>query len=111
MRPLYAAAATSCTLLLSLIFAAGCGNDESGAGPEPVSPTVSALRKPDVPAADRIPDEYVVTFRSEVPDAPGRAKTLAAREHARLLQTYTHGVHGFAAHMSSAAAERIAADP
>src|SRR5207237_10450476 len=62
------------------------------------------------PPAGVIPDQYVVVLADGV-DGPG-----AADEHARRFgvvpdHVYSAALHGYSAHMSAAAAERVSRDP
>jgi subtilisin family serine protease len=60
---------------------------------------------------DVIADEYIVTFRDDVADAPGLARQMAAQHGASLRFTYSAAIRGFAAHMSARAAEAIRRNP
>lgn len=97
---------------LGVLAALACsGPDEVMVAPESVSPPPPAtLRTIALPAADRISDEYIVVFKSDVVDTRGRARALAVREQAELRFTYTHALQGFSARMSTTAAERLAAE-
>jgi serine protease len=58
-----------------------------------------------------IPDEYIVVFDNAVTDVHGRAKSLAEISGAKISHEYSHGIKGFAGHMSAQAANALANHP
>jgi subtilisin family serine protease len=96
-------------LVAFLSLATACTGDQA-LGPVTIAHAPSALRTPSIPAADRIPGEYVVVFRNDVSDVSGRARGLAAREKAQVRHTYSHVLRGFSVRMSSDAAARVASE-
>ncbi|MFN2566022.1 MAG: S8 family peptidase [Gemmatimonadaceae bacterium] len=62
-------------------------------------------------AAEVIPGQYVVVFRTEVRDVPGLARQLAAAHGASPRFVYEHALKGFAARISDAAAAALARNP
>jgi subtilisin family serine protease len=65
-----------------------------------------------IDANDPIPGQYIVQLNDGAAAAtPAVTETLASEHDARVLDVYTHSVQGFAARMSEADAEALAADP
>jgi subtilisin family serine protease len=62
-------------------------------------------------AREVIPDRYVVVFKSEVRDAPGLARQLAAAHGGTVHHTYQHAIKGFAATLPAAAASALRNNP
>ena len=58
-----------------------------------------------------IADEYIVVFKDDVSDVPGKARSLLRGNNAALRHTYDRALKGFSAHMSAAEAASIATDP
>jgi subtilisin family serine protease len=59
----------------------------------------------------KIPDEYIVVFKSSVTDVTGRANGLLHSQGGQLKATYAYAIKGFSAHMSAAAALAISKEP
>jgi subtilisin family serine protease len=81
-----------------------------------VAPASSSKIEVTQPVFDRsgnkpIADEYIVVFKSDVSDVPGKAASLLAGGNGSLHHTYGAALKGFSAHMSAAQAARIASDP
>lgn len=102
MRPWALALALVLTAVLLL---AGC-TDTAPPGPTQVQPRGSASA-----AGQLIPDEYIVTFRSDVADVPGLAKQLVAQGGGALRFTYTAAIKGFAAHLPPQAVAALQNNP
>ena len=66
-----------------------------------------------VPAADPVPEQYIVTLEGGTAKAavPGEAEQLADRYDAGVLDVYDTALVGFSARMSPDDAQRLAADP
>jgi subtilisin family serine protease len=62
-------------------------------------------------AGDVIPDEYIVTFRDDVADAPGLARQLVAQHGGTVRFTYTAALRGFAARLPAQAIEALQRNP
>jgi subtilisin family serine protease len=61
---------------------------------------------------DAVPNQFIVTLKSDDPSAvPAEASWLASRHGGHLLDVYQHALHGFSVQMSSAEASALAADP
>jgi subtilisin family serine protease len=109
---------TRMSLLLALFIVApvaGCRDAFVPTGPSAPkieTPTSQQPRRDVSHARNRnIPDEYIVVFDSSVQDVRGRANALARISGALTRFTFEHAIHGFAAHMSSQAAEALAQHP
>jgi subtilisin family serine protease len=63
------------------------------------------------PSADLIPGQYIVTFRTDVSDAPGLAKQLVAQHGGQLGFTYSAAIKGFSAKLSPQAAAALQNNP
>jgi subtilisin family serine protease len=94
--------------LAVFIGLAACSDAPSGPGAVPA----------DAPAvlqgggtSQAIPDRYIVVFRSEVGDAPGLARQLAAAHGGTIHHTYRHAIKGFAATLPQAAAAALRRNP
>jgi PKD repeat protein len=83
------------------------------------SPEAPRLSPRAVPAAATVPqqggrpiiDEYIVVFNNDVGDPADEARQLAAAQGATIRFVYSSAVKGFAAHMSTAAANALARNP
>jgi subtilisin family serine protease len=58
-----------------------------------------------------IPGRYIVTFRRDVPDAPGLTRQLIASSGGSLRFTYTSAIKGFAADLPSQALDALRRNP
>ncbi len=61
--------------------------------------------------AQAVPNEYIVVFKDNVPDAPGLAKQLVQEHGGTLHFTYTTALRGFSAHLSDRAVEALMNNP
>lgn len=81
------------------------------------APTGSSLRVPVQSAqASKEPgasvkDQYIVVFNDDVSDVKGRANALLKAHGGELLDTYSHAIRGFSAHLSQQVAEDLQDDP
>lgn len=63
-------------------------------------------------AAEPIPNEYIVVLKDTVPElVPAVATEMALRGRGRVLRTFKHGLQGFGAELSPAAAQELLGDP
>jgi subtilisin family serine protease len=100
-RRLFAAIAASLAL-------AACSDAPSGPGAVPAdAPAVRQAGR----ASQVIPNRYIVVFRSDVRDAPGLARQLAAAHGATVHHTYQHAIKGFAATLPEGAAAALRRNP
>ncbi len=58
-----------------------------------------------------IKDEYIVIFKNDVNDVPGKALGLLKNGQGQFRRSYNAALKGFSAHMTAAKAAEIAADP
>jgi subtilisin len=58
-----------------------------------------------------IPDQYIVVFKDSVPDAPGKARALAAQHGLALRHAYSYALKGFAAVIPAAHLAAVQANP
>ena len=92
-----------------LLAAAAC-QDSSAPDGAASAPELARATAPGA-EAQLIPGRYIVVFDSDVTDAPGLARRLAAANGGRLRFTYEHAIKGFAADMSDAAAAALSRNP
>ena len=92
-------------LLPILVVASACSDATSPAArPAPTARVAAA-------AAEGIPNQYIVVLNDDVTDVTGAAAGLARAHGASIRFTYTSVLKGFAATMTSAAAEALARNP
>jgi aqualysin 1 len=98
-------------LVLGAIFGAllvpGCRTDDSVSGPSQ-SPEAVA---PQFSSSQVIPDQYIVVFKSSLPDAAAEARALVAQHGGTLRFTYTSAIKGFAANLTERAVEALRRNP
>jgi subtilisin family serine protease len=68
-------------------------------------------RRPAARADGTIPGSYIVVFRSDVSDVPGRSRRLATEHGGTLRFTYAGALKGFAADLSESAAAALRRAP
>jgi subtilisin family serine protease len=102
-------------LVVSLLFAACQDGPAAPGAPAPDAAAISAaapsLNAAAAPAGDRIPGEYIVTFRDGVTDVPGMAQRLAATAGGSVRFTYTAAIRGFSAHLPDHAVAALQQNP
>jgi aqualysin 1 len=106
-------ASLALTLLLALTTACEDGGQSpnaAGGSPDAGGPVVASSVAPNS-ANDRIPGEYIVTFKAGVGDAPGLARRLVADAGGTLRFTYTTVLQGFAAHIPEQALAGLRRNP
>src|SRR5690242_13451543 len=59
----------------------------------------------------KIADEYIVVFKNDVSDVPGRAQGLLKNGKGILKHTFSSALKGFSAHLTKAEADALADDP
>ncbi|MBC7561351.1 MAG: S8 family serine peptidase [Gemmatimonadaceae bacterium] len=86
---------------------AGC------AGKPPVGPLAEVSAKTAAAASQgrKIPDQYIVVFDRETPDAPGLSRRLVQAHGGTLLHTYQYAIKGFAARLPAGAVEALRRNP
>jgi aqualysin 1 len=92
--------------ILGAMLVPGCRPDGSS-GPsessEPVAPQFSSTQV--------IPDQYIVVFKSSLPDPAAEARALVAQHGGTLRFTYTAALKGFAAKLPAQALEPLRRNP
>ncbi|HEU5303979.1 MAG TPA: S8 family serine peptidase, partial [Gemmatimonadales bacterium] len=58
-----------------------------------------------------IPDQYIVVFKSSLPDPAAAARALVAQHGGTLRFTYTSAIKGFAANLTDQALEALRRNP
>lgn len=99
-------------VVVSAVVMAACAEPTSIPSPAAsVSPTDEAPVFARGEGGGPIPDQYIVVFNDDVPDAPGLARRLNTERGGTLLYTYTGVLRGFAARMSEQAADALRQNP
>jgi len=97
--------------VLATIFGAllvpGCRTDDSLSGP---SQSLD-VAPPQFSSGQVIPDQYIVVFKSSLPDAAAEARALVAQHGGTLRFTYTSAIKGFAAELSARAVDALRRNP
>jgi subtilisin family serine protease len=97
--------------VLATIFGAllvpGCRTDDSLSGP---SQSLD-VAPPQFSSGQVIPDQYIVVFKSSLPDAAAEARALVAQHGGTLRFTYTSAIKGFAAELSTRAVDALRRNP
>src|SRR5262249_43820535 len=60
---------------------------------------------------DPIPNQYIVTLRSDVTDVGDRADALAAQHGGTVVATFSHALRGFTVQMADSDAAALSRDP
>ena len=84
----------------------GCRPQDGPAGPTELS-DVAAPRF----SSSSIPDQYIVVFKSSLPDAAAQARALVAQHGGTLRFTYTAAIKGFSAKLPAAAVDALRRNP
>jgi aqualysin 1 len=91
----------------------GCRPDENLAGPselpDAIAPEFSSSQV--IPSSHIIPNQYIVVFKSSLPNAAAEARALVAQHGGTLRFTYTSAIKGFAADLSARAVEALRHNP
>lgn len=94
--------------ILGAMLVPGCRPDDGPSGPSAVTEPISA-RLSSTQAT--IPDQYIVVFKSSLPDPAAEARALVAQHGGTLRFTYTAALKGFAAHLPAPALEGLRRNP
>ena len=94
--------------LVWVLMVAAAGQTASAAAPRADAGADGHI----IPAERPVPDQYIVTLHDQSDTAElAETASLAERHNSQVLHVYSHAVHGFAARMSPADAQALAADP
>ena len=85
----------------------GCRPDDGLSGPSESSDAVA----PQFSSSQVIPGQYIVVFKSSLPDAAAEARALVAQHGGTLRFTYTSAIKGFAADLSAQAVDALRRNP
>jgi len=94
--------------ILGMMLVPGCRPDDGPSGPSAVAEPISA-RLSGTQAT--LPDQYIVVFKSSLPDPAAEARALVAQHGGTLRFTYTAALRGFAAKLPPQALESIRRNP
>ena len=108
-----AARAACLTAASAALFAAGCAADPTGVLKDvpDAGTTVADIGRSDAPNADLIPEQYIITLRSDVADVPGLTRQVVAANRGSLRFTYESAIKGFAAQLPAAAVAALQNNP
>jgi aqualysin 1 len=94
--------------ILGAMLVPGCRPDDGLAGPSaPAEAITTQLSSKQA----IIPDEYIVVFKSGLPDPAAAARALVAQHGGTLRFTYTSAIKGFAAELSGPAVDALRRNP
>jgi subtilisin family serine protease len=93
--------------IVGAMLVPGCRPDDNLSGPSE-SPEVSS---PQFSSSQAIPNQYIVVFKSSLPDAAAEARALVAQHGGTLRFTYTSAIKGFAADLSAQAVDALRRNP
>ena len=96
--------------LLGTAVVAFIGCRDAVAPMEPASSVEHPAVAPSLASA-AIPNQYIVVFKQEVPDAPGLARRLVAEHGGALRFSYTAALKGFAAELPQRALDALRHNP
>jgi aqualysin 1 len=94
--------------ILGMMLVPGCRPDDGLSGPsEAVSTTAPQFSS----ASQVIPDQYIVVFKSSLPDPAAQARALVAQHGGTLRFTYTSALKGFSARLPAGALDALRRNP
>ena len=94
-------------VILGAVLVPGCRPED-----DPAGPSVSAeLATSQLSSNQAIPDQYIVVFKSSLPDAAAEARALVAQHGGTLRFTYTTAIKGFSAKLPLQAVEALRRNP
>ncbi|HEY3011961.1 MAG TPA: S8 family peptidase, partial [Gemmatimonadales bacterium] len=93
--------------IVGAMLVPGCRSDDSLSGPSE-SPDVLA---PQFSSSQTIPEQYIVVFKSSLPDPAAQARALVAQHGGTLRFTYSSAIKGFAAALPAQALDALRRNP
>lgn len=99
---------TAAFIAASMVWA--CAND-TNTSPVARQAAPSTGHRNDAPNGEVIPGQYIITFADSVDDAPGLAKSIAARYGHEPMFVYESAIKGFAAQLPDQAIEALQHNP
>jgi subtilisin family serine protease len=93
--------------VLGAMFVPGCRPEDGVSGPSEVPATPS----PQFSSSQAVPDQYIVVFKSSLPDPAAEARALVAQHGGTLRFTYAAAIKGFAAKLPAQALEALRRNP
>jgi aqualysin 1 len=96
-------------IILGAMLVPGCRPDDGLSGPSEL-PEVRPAQLSST-TSQIIPDQYIVVFKSSLPDPAAEARALVARHGGTLRFTYTAALKGFAAKLPEPALEALRRNP
>ena len=94
-------------VILGAMLVPGCRPDDGLSGPSDASSTPG----PQFSSSQLVPDQYIVVFKSSLPDPAAQARSLVAQHGGTLRFTYTSAIKGFAAKLPEQALEALRRNP
>src|SRR5215208_7075579 len=88
--------------ILGAMLVPGCHPDGASGPSEPLGAV-----SPQFSSAQVIPDQYIVVFKSSLPDPAAEARALVAQHGGTLRFTYTAALKGFSAKLPAGALEAL----
>jgi subtilisin family serine protease len=94
-------------IILGAMLVPGCRPDDGLSGPSDALSNTA----PQFSSSQVIPDEYIVVFKSSLPDPAAQARALVAQHGGTLRFTYTSALKGFSAKLPAVALEALRRNP
>jgi subtilisin family serine protease len=93
--------------ILGAMLVPGCRPEDGPSGPS----ELSSSPPPQFSSSQAIPDQYIVVFKSSLPQPAAEARALVAQHGGTLRFTYTAALKGFAAKLPAQAVEALRRNP
>jgi len=94
-------------IILGAMLVPGCRPDDGLSGPSDALSNTA----PQFSSSQVIPDEYIVVFKSSLPDPAAQARALVAQHGGTLRFTYAAAIKGFSAKLPATAVEALRRNP
>jgi subtilisin family serine protease len=93
--------------IVGAMLVPGCRSEDGPSGPS----ELTEVPTPQFSSSQVIPDQYIVVFKSSLPDPAAEARALVAQHGGTLRFTYTSAIKGFAAHLPAQALDALRRNP